>query len=337
MTSRASVGFFAVMDSEVCTNQEFINIIPHDEETRMYLLFNLTNRVTEIRSNAKGTTYPEISKGRFRAMDIVIPPESLISEFGKLVGDMIQQMRCLKRTTLQLTQARDLLLPRLINGELATCKAEDTMKSKNDILEEFALFSTPAIGGIGSWLTERTHCDVFMHLGNIDQEPLSAVRLNQLLVLGNEAPTGDDFFRYYWLEASDKHPYDVRSLPGFSEEFLTSEGVAQSQKYLLSRMRMQPCLTMPSILGRQDIHSGRPCRRNCGVNQMEEAHDLNRSAWSGALRGHPRFLCAIGGSCQYNSRRQLSRGSESTPWSPRRVGNAATTSSRSHYRMTSGA
>jgi type I restriction enzyme S subunit len=34
----------------------------------MYLLFNLMSRVEEIRSNAKGTTYPEISKSRFRDM-----------------------------------------------------------------------------------------------------------------------------------------------------------------------------------------------------------------------------------------------------------------------------
>ena len=56
MTSRASVGFFALMDREVCTNQGFINLIPHDEEVRMYLLFNLMSRVAEIRGNAKGTT-----------------------------------------------------------------------------------------------------------------------------------------------------------------------------------------------------------------------------------------------------------------------------------------
>ena len=58
------------------------------------------------------------------------------------------------------------------------------------------------------------------------------MQLNQLLVLANEAPTGDDFFRYYWLGASNKHPYDVRSLPGFSEEFLTSKGVIISLAHL---------------------------------------------------------------------------------------------------------
>ena len=119
MTSRASVGFFALMDIEVCTNQGFINIIPHDEEMRMYLLFNLMSRVSEIYSNAKGTTYPEISKGRFRQMDIIIPSESSVSEFGRLAGETIQQVRCLRRGMFQLTQARDLLLPQLMNGKIA--------------------------------------------------------------------------------------------------------------------------------------------------------------------------------------------------------------------------
>ena len=116
MTSRASVGFFALMDSEVCTNQGFINIIPHDEEMRMYLLFNLMSRVSEIRSNAKGTTYPEISKGRFRTMDVVIPARTLAVKFANIASDIVRQIRCLKRSTLQLTEARDLLLSRLMNG-----------------------------------------------------------------------------------------------------------------------------------------------------------------------------------------------------------------------------
>jgi restriction endonuclease S subunit len=47
----------------------------------MYYFFNLLTRVEEIRGNAKGTTYPEISKGRFRSMEIVIPSGTIISEF----------------------------------------------------------------------------------------------------------------------------------------------------------------------------------------------------------------------------------------------------------------
>jgi type I restriction enzyme S subunit len=119
MTSRASVGYFAMMDHEVCTNQGFINIIPSSPSHRMYFLFNLMSRVEEIRSNAKGTTYPEISKGRFRSMDIVIPPNHLISEFCTYADNLFAQICCLKKQTEKTLHARDLLLPRLMNGEVA--------------------------------------------------------------------------------------------------------------------------------------------------------------------------------------------------------------------------
>ncbi len=119
MTSRASVGFFALMDHEVCTNQGFISIIPHNSHSRMYLLFNLLNRVNEIRGNAKGTTYPEISKGRFREMSILMPSQVLMGQFESIVHDIIQQVRCLMKSKMNLVKARDLLLPKLMTGEVA--------------------------------------------------------------------------------------------------------------------------------------------------------------------------------------------------------------------------
>jgi hypothetical protein len=52
------------------------------------------------------------------------------------------------------------------------------------------------------------------------------------LVLGHEAPIGDGFFRYYWLEAPDQHPYNVRSIEGFSAEYLESGGLITSLAHL---------------------------------------------------------------------------------------------------------
>jgi hypothetical protein len=105
------------------------------------------------------------------------------------------------------------------------------MKKKGEILKEFSIFSVPT-GGIGSWLTEETHEDVFARLGTIDKEPLPAVQLNQLLVLGREAPVEDGFFRYYWLQAPERHPYSVRDLPGFSDQWLRSDGKIVSLAHL---------------------------------------------------------------------------------------------------------
>ncbi|MES9880316.1 MAG: hypothetical protein ABW185_05480 [Sedimenticola sp.] len=93
--------------------------MPHEDEMRMYLLFNLMSRVEEIRSNAKGTTYPEISKGRFRNMGVVVPAKALVNEFADFASNIVREVCTLKRSTLKLEQARDLLLPRLMNGEIS--------------------------------------------------------------------------------------------------------------------------------------------------------------------------------------------------------------------------
>lgn len=119
MTSRASVGFFGIIETPSCTNQGFISIIPHDPRARMYLLHNLMHRVEEIRSHAGGATYKEISKGKFRALPVVIPDATLLREFEHQASTLHAQVRTLHTQNQKLAQARDLLLPRLMNGEIA--------------------------------------------------------------------------------------------------------------------------------------------------------------------------------------------------------------------------
>jgi len=88
------------------------------------------------------------------------------------------------------------------------------MATKQQILERMKLYHVPG-GGIGAWLTDKTSNDVFDRLGSLEGYPLSAVQLNQLLVLAHEAPVSDGFFQYYWLEAPYLHPYNLSTLPGF--------------------------------------------------------------------------------------------------------------------------
>lgn len=96
--------------------------------------------------------------------------------------------------------------------------------SKQRILEECSLFSlgTP---GIGSWLTQGTDDEVFRRLSRIENDPLSKVQLDQLLVLGREAPVSDDFFNYYWLTVPRKHPYPVNELSGFQSSWVQSSTI----------------------------------------------------------------------------------------------------------------
>jgi len=102
------------------------------------------------------------------------------------------------------------------------------MKSKAEILAEFSLFSMPAGGGIGSWLTDTTHSDVFERLGRIDEEPLSAVQLNQLFVMGHERQSEMGSSGITGCKHPRKHPYNVRDVPGFSEDWLQSKEMIAS-------------------------------------------------------------------------------------------------------------
>ena len=118
MTSRASIGYFAVCEHEVCTNQGFISCIPKQEEMRYYLLFNLMNRVDEIKGKASGSTFLEIAKRTFRDMKICVPNEKLLHCFSLLISPIISKIRILEKGKTDLVNSRDRLLPKLMNGEL---------------------------------------------------------------------------------------------------------------------------------------------------------------------------------------------------------------------------
>ena len=118
MSSRASLGFFGLYDGPSCTNQGFISVIPNEPYTQMYLLHNLMYRKDEIEQRAGGTTYKEINKSTFRSMEIVMPPESLSREFQTFAYDVVRQVRLIKKQNQKLRKARDLLLPRLMRGDV---------------------------------------------------------------------------------------------------------------------------------------------------------------------------------------------------------------------------
>lgn len=118
MTSRASVGFFGICDFPVCTNQGFISCIPYQHDMQMYLLYNLMNRVDEIRGKAGGSTYLEISKKVFRDFEIIVPDIQVLKLFQITTEKSIERIRILSKQIQELQSARDHLLPKLMSGEV---------------------------------------------------------------------------------------------------------------------------------------------------------------------------------------------------------------------------
>lgn len=85
-----------------------------------YLYFATTTDdfVGYLEQNATGAAYPAVTAKTFEGADILVPDSSSLEAFDRLVLPMLEQMEALKSQNISLAQARDLLLPKLMSGQL---------------------------------------------------------------------------------------------------------------------------------------------------------------------------------------------------------------------------
>jgi type I restriction enzyme S subunit len=118
MTSRATLGVISINTTDACTNQGFITCIPN-EHFPLYTLYHwLKENVETFISLGTGSTFKEITKGVFKTIQLVVPTPDVVSQFEKTMQPLALQMLNLQRKNANLRCTRDLLLPKLISGEL---------------------------------------------------------------------------------------------------------------------------------------------------------------------------------------------------------------------------
>ena len=116
MTSRATIGLFALSNKPFSTNQGFINTTPNNSNLKAYLLYNFKYRLDELMGLATGATFPELSKSKFKVLKINKPSESVLNSFEEFTSTTFSQLFNLSSQNQRLREARDLLLPRLMMG-----------------------------------------------------------------------------------------------------------------------------------------------------------------------------------------------------------------------------
>lgn len=124
MTSRATIGAIAINTGPACTNQGFITCLPNERVPRSYLFYWLHQNVPVFIGHATGATFKEITKGVFKRLPIVVPSSDLAGRFESQVRPMHDMILALERSNRALAASRDLLLPRLISGQLSVEAAE---------------------------------------------------------------------------------------------------------------------------------------------------------------------------------------------------------------------
>lgn len=105
---------------EDCTVDTHVTIArPIDEGSSTYFGQALLNLEPVFSEMGKGATNQlELSRSDIGAVEIWQPPQHLHVEFDRLVGPMLVQAEQLSVANLSLQKARDLLLPKLMSGQL---------------------------------------------------------------------------------------------------------------------------------------------------------------------------------------------------------------------------
>ena len=73
-SSRAPIGYIAIAENDLSTNQGFKSIVPFEVSINEYLYYCLKSRTNEIISRASGTTFKEISGSEFALTVVPLPP-----------------------------------------------------------------------------------------------------------------------------------------------------------------------------------------------------------------------------------------------------------------------
>jgi type I restriction enzyme S subunit len=120
-----TVGLVTITTEPSQTNQQINSIILKDQIWREYLFFALSDLKKIIQLHgATGATMPNLSKTKFSALQIVVPEETKISNFHNFTYPMFEQIKNLQFMNENLRQTRDLLLPKLVSGEVDVSELE---------------------------------------------------------------------------------------------------------------------------------------------------------------------------------------------------------------------
>ncbi|MFI0877889.1 restriction endonuclease subunit S [Streptomyces parvus] len=130
MTSRATIGAFALPQVPAAVNQGFIVVIPPDEYMRWWLLHEMRSRVDHMVSLSNGSTFLELSRKNFKAMQIRLPERSEIEGFAQKVAPLHASAAQFSKENRTLATLRDTLLPQLMSGRLRVKDAEKIVEDQ---------------------------------------------------------------------------------------------------------------------------------------------------------------------------------------------------------------
>ena len=110
----ATLGQVSYTEIETCANQSVVGIIDEENTTNEFLYLNIYNNIHSMINKATGGAQQHINKDIVSDYFIMLPDESILIEFRKRINPIFNTIR----DYFFIIEARDRLLPKLMNGEI---------------------------------------------------------------------------------------------------------------------------------------------------------------------------------------------------------------------------
>jgi len=127
-----TIGVVSLTTEECQTNQQINSVVLTNSKHREYLFFRLQDSKQVLDNlGSNGATMGNVNKGKFESMAVVYPPEEGLANFHRLVEPMLSEILRGSRSIVNLRQTRDLLLPKLLSGQIRL-SAKNEMEKANE-------------------------------------------------------------------------------------------------------------------------------------------------------------------------------------------------------------
>lgn len=114
----ATLGQVSLLEIDSCANQSVVGIIPNETLPYEFVYPYIKSNINELISHQTGGAQQHINKQNVESLTIQVPKENILNEYKKIVSPMysIISNNCFEIERLSIL--RDLLLPKLMSGEI---------------------------------------------------------------------------------------------------------------------------------------------------------------------------------------------------------------------------
>lgn len=118
LSSRAPIGYLAIAQIPVAINQGFIAMVCKKRLSNVFVWLWTQANMETVHQNANGSTFQEISKANFRPIGVTVATAEILRAFDDVATPLLGRIIANEKESCTLGATRNLLLPKLMSGEV---------------------------------------------------------------------------------------------------------------------------------------------------------------------------------------------------------------------------